>query len=310
MQSFRYFPASAVVLVSMLSLSACAAGADTAQTALAEPAFPPLAWPQACEDFDDWDKPAPPFALAGSDSYYVGTCGIAAVLIDSGDGLILIDSGTDAGADVVLANIAALGFDPADVKLVLTSHEHFDHIGGVAKIQQATGAAVVTSQAAAQVLTTGEVSPEDPQFGTIDGVKPARVDRIVADGDVVELGSKRLLAVATPGHTHGALSWAWQGCDEEGECRTFVYADSMSPISSDGYRFSDHPDYVAAYRAGIAREAALDCDVLVTPHPSASGMRDKLLAGDIASGMNCAQYAASITQRLDARLAEEQRPQS
>ncbi|RIV87222.1 subclass B3 metallo-beta-lactamase [Aurantiacibacter xanthus] len=301
-----------VGIASTLSLSACAAASepatDPAQTSRIDAAFPPSAWPQACEDWDEWDKPGPPFALASSDSFYVGTCGIAAILIDSGEGLILIDSGTDAGADVVLANIAALGFDPADVKLILTSHEHFDHIGGVAKIQQATGAELVTSQAAAEVFTSGEVSPEDPQFGTIDGVKPARVDRIVGNGDVVELGNKRLVATATPGHTHGALSWSWQGCDEDGKCRTIVYADSLSPVSSDSYRFSDHPDYLAAYREAIAREAALDCDVLVTPHPSASEMRDKLLAGGIASGMNCAQYAASITERLDARLAEEHRP--
>ena len=308
MQLLRFFTGMLAGLVSTLSLSSCAAASDPAQASSRDTAFPPSAWPQACEDFDDWDKPGPPFALAGSDSYYVGTCGIAAILIDSGDGLILIDSGTDAGADAVLANIAALGFDPADVKLILTSHEHFDHVGGVAKIQQATGARLVTSEAAAQVLTTGEVSPEDPQFGTIDGVKPARVDRIVGNGDVVELGNKRLIAITTPGHTHGALSWSWHGCNAEGQCRSFVYADSLSPVSSDSYRFSDHPDYLAAYRDAIAREAALDCDVLVTPHPSASEMRDKLLAGDIASGMNCAQYAASITTRLDARLAEEQPP--
>ncbi|OYX66352.1 MAG: hypothetical protein B7Y88_05585 [Sphingomonadales bacterium 32-64-17] len=312
MQLLRFFPGMLVGIVSTLSLSACAAAsepaADPAQNSRADVAFPPSAWPQACEDFDEWDKPGPPFALAGTDSYYVGTCGIAAILIDSGDGLILIDSGTDAGANVVLANIASLGFDPADVELILTSHEHFDHVGGVARIQQATGARLVTSEAAAEVFSSGEVSPDDPQFGTIDGVKPARVDRIVVDGDVVELGNKRLVAITTPGHTHGALSWSWQGCNAEGQCRSFVYADSLSPISADGYRFSDHPDYIAAYRAGIAREAALDCDVMVTPHPSASEMRDKLLAGDIASGMNCAQYAASITTRLDARLAEEQPP--
>ncbi|MEN7536107.1 metallo-beta-lactamase [Aurantiacibacter flavus] len=259
--------------MSTLSLSACAAGADPTQTSRADA---PSAWPQACEDWDEWDKPGPPFALAGTDSYYVGTCGIAAILIDSGDGLILIDSGdglilidsgTNEGADMVLANIAALGFDTAEVKLVLTSHEHFDHIGGMAKIQQATGAKLVTSQAAAEVLNTGEVSPEDPQFGTIDGVMPAKVGRIVGDGDVVELGDKRLVAIATPGHTHGALSWNWEGCDAEGQCRSFVYADSLSPVSSDSYGFSDHPDYVADLRKAIARAAPLACDVLVTPTP-------------------------------------------
>ena len=314
----RFFSDRLVAAVSTLTLSAmlaaCVPAAETLanddaarMTHIAEP-FAPSAWPQACEDFDEWDKPGPPFAIAGSKSYYVGTCGIAAILIDSGDGLILIDSGTNPGADVVLANIAALGFDPMNVKLILTSHEHFDHIGGVAKIPQATGAQLVTSAGAAEVFSSGEASSDDPQFGILDGVKPARVDRVVSNGDVVELGNKRLVAIDTPGHTHGALSWTWQDCDEEGTCRSFVYADSLSPISNESYRFSVHSDYLAAYRAGIARVAKLDCDVLLTPHPSASEMRDKLIAGEMTSGMNCAQYAASITTRLDARLAEEQPP--
>lgn len=306
MNFHRFSSKTAVVAVSTLSLSACA----PADANVREVAFAPSAWPQACEDFDEWDKPGPPFRIAGSDSYYVGTCGIAAVLIDSGDGLILIDSGTSGGADVVLANVAALGFDPADIKLILTSHEHFDHVGGIAKVQQASGAQLVTSAAAAKVFASGKPARDDPQFGILDDVTPARVNRVVSDGEVVELGAKRLVALATPGHTPGALSWQWQECGDQGQCRSFVYADSLSPVSSDSYRFSDHPDYVAAYRAGIARVAALDCDVLLTPHPSASAMRDKLLGEGIASGMNCAQYAASITARLDARLAEEHPAQS
>ena len=80
-----------------------------------------------------------------------------------------------------------------------------------------------------------------------------------------------LTAVATPGHTPGALTWHWGSCDG-GVCRQIVYADSLTPVSRDNYRFSDHPAYLAAYRASIAKVAALDCDILLTPHPSASNM--------------------------------------
>ncbi|GAA0277494.1 HARLDQ motif MBL-fold protein [Alteraurantiacibacter aestuarii] len=263
-------------------------------------------WTQQCEDWDDWDKPGPPFRIHGN-SYYVGTCGIGAILVTSDAGHILIDSGTDAGARVVAGNIQALGFALEDVKYILTSHEHFDHVGGIARLQALTGAQLITSAPAAEVFRSGEVALNDPQYGEIEGPARARVDRIVGGGDVVTLGPLSLTAIATPGHTHGALSWQLTARGGA-ETRQIVYADSLSPVSNDDYRFSDHPEYVQEYRDGLARLAAMsgrDCDILLTPHPSASGMRDKLLAGDLTASPTCAEYAASITTRLDARLAQE-----
>ncbi|HSG54820.1 MAG TPA: hypothetical protein VLA45_05145, partial [Paracoccaceae bacterium] len=173
--------------------------------------------------------------------------------------------------------------------------------------QAATGADVLTSPAAQPVLQTGMADLADPQFGMHEPMTPVPVVGVFGLGnhygyilDRVGLGM-----IETPGHTLGALTWTWESCDDTGDCKTIVYADSMSPVSSETYRFSDHPEYVAAYRAGIARVAELDCDILLTPHPSASEMRDKLLADDLTSGMNCRQYAASTTERLNERLAQE-----
>jgi metallo-beta-lactamase class B len=283
-----------------LLLSSCAT-ASAPQAAAPEFA----AWAAQCEDWDDWDKPGPPFRIQGN-SYYVGTCGIGAILVISNSGLMLIDSGTEAGAQVVLANVRALGFDPANIKILLTSHEHYDHVGGMAVLQQTTGAPLFTSQAALEVLRSGHSAESDPQYGMHPAMRPVADVTALAPGQEVRLLNDSLVlnSISTPGHTPGALSWQWESC-EGVDCRTIVYADSMSPISNDTYRFSDHPEYVAAYREGIARVAALDCDILLTPHPSASDMRDKLLVGDLASGTNCRDYAASITQRLDTRLAEE-----
>lgn len=289
-----------------LLLAACA---PTDADVLAPPASQ---WAAQCEDWDEWDKPGPPFRVHGN-TYYVGTCGIGAILITNDNGHVLIDSGTEAGAQIVLSNIRALGFDPADIVLSLVSHEHFDHVGGIALIQRVTGAPVVTGQAATEVLRTGVASPDDPQAGMHDPMAPVPVVQAASPGVVYfatagpleDLNSViAVIPIETPGHTPGALTWHWQSCGGA-DCRTIVYADSMTPVSNDTYRFSDHPDYLAAFRAGIARVAALDCDILLTPHPSASGMRDKLLSGDLASGMNCRDYAASITRRLDVRLAEE-----
>ncbi len=260
-------------------------------------------WTQACAEWDDWDKPGPPFKVHGN-TWYVGTCGITALLITGEDGHVLIDGGTAAGAAPIAANIEALGFSLADVKLLLHSHEHFDHVGGLAELQRRTGARLLASAAAAPVLASGRESAEDPQHGMHDPFPAARGDGEVVPGEPVRLGDLTLVPVATPGHTPGALSWQWQSC-EGSRCETLVYADSLSPISSDEYRFSDHPGYVADFRQGLVSLASLDCGILLTPHPSASDMRKRLLAGSLSAEPRCETYAQSIRARLDARLAEE-----
>jgi metallo-beta-lactamase class B len=133
----------------------------------------------------------------------------------------------------------------------------------------------------------------------------ARVDRVVKDGELVRLGNLQLTAIATPGHTPGALSWTWGSCDG-GVCRQIVYADSLSAISRDDYKFSAHPAYVAAFRAGIAKVAKADCEILLTPHPSASNMVERIGGKAPLVNVNaCRDYAAAKTKDLDARLAKE-----
>ncbi len=109
---------------------------------------------ERCKDWDDWDKPAPPVRIHGN-TYLVGTCGIASILITGDEGDILIDGGTEAGADLIAANIRELGFNVRDVRIMLHSHEHFDHVGGIARLQRLSGAQLVASRAAAEVLADG-----------------------------------------------------------------------------------------------------------------------------------------------------------
>ncbi|WP_199698710.1 subclass B3 metallo-beta-lactamase [Aurantiacibacter zhengii] len=287
-------PQPPVPSASMATLDAARAGADSG-----------TAWAQDCTDWDDWDKRARPFHVYG-DTYHVGTCGISAILIAGPAGHVLIDSGTRNGARVVLSNIRTLGFQPENLRAVLTSHEHFDHVGGLWWVHQNSGARILTSPQALPVLETGMAAANDPQYGMHDPMTPVpgRAVSAVTPGQAVEIAGLRFMPIATPGHTPGALTWQWESC-EAGECKTIVYADSLSAVSADNYRFSDHAEYVQAYRDGLARLAALDCDILLTPHPSASGMRDKLLASDWQSGANCASYAADRGARLDDRLARE-----
>jgi metallo-beta-lactamase class B len=157
------------------------------------------------------------------------------------------------------------------------------------------------------VLNTGAAGAEDPQAGLSAPFPAAHVDRLIQDGEMLRLGNVVLTAVATPGHTPGALTWHWGSCDG-GVCRQIVYADSLTPVSRDDYRFGDHPASLAAYRTSIAKVAALDCDILLTPHPSASDMVRRLGRAQVENGNACRDYAASLSKKLDERLAREAAP--
>ena len=263
---------------------------------------------KVCAEFDDWDKPTEPFKIHGN-TWYVGTCGIAAILVEGQQNHILIDTGTEKGARSVLTNIRKLGIDPSAIALLTHSHEHFDHIGGLSLIADMTLADVVSSYPAEAVISTGEDDPADPQYGMHDPMEPANVQLRVATGETIQTLAKgkidlTLTAIETPGHTPGALTWQWQSCDRAG-CKTIVYADSLSAISRDDYRFSDHPEYVADFRAGLERLRGLKCDILLTPHPSASDMLARARTGTMEAGMTCVQYADAKTKALDERLAKE-----
>ncbi|HET7317054.1 MAG TPA: subclass B3 metallo-beta-lactamase [Sphingomicrobium sp.] len=264
-------------------------------------------WASRCGDSQDFNKPAPPVRIHAN-TYLVGSCGISSILIVGDQGDILIDGGTEEDADLIADNIRALGYRPEDIRFILTSHEHYDHVGGIAKLQRLSGATVVTSAAAAKVISSGSPAADDPQFGTLKTFPPAQPGRIVRDGDEVRLGNLMVTAIATPGHTAGAMSWRWISCDG-GVCRTIVYADSLTPVSAPNYRFSDHPVVVAAFRASLAKIAASPCEILLTPHPDASDLPHRLALGKPLFDQDaCKNYAAGLTKQLDDRLAKEAAP--
>ena len=261
-------------------------------------------WAQTCEDWDLWDKPGPPFKLFGN-TYYVGTCGISSILITSSAGHVLIDSGTRLGARVVIENIKKLGFDPLDIKVLLHSHEHHDHVGGLDYIKTSTGARLFTSQGALGAISSGTPSQQDPQYGMLKVMEPVEVDGIIEEGQHVKLGMLELNPLVTPGHTPGALSWQWRSC-ELNKCAVFVYADSLSPVSSEVYRFSDFKNYLSAYRTSIEKISTLECDILIAPHPSAAKLRARIESQQSLIGKDgCGNYADHLNQRLARRLEKE-----
>jgi metallo-beta-lactamase class B len=290
-----------VAILAALALAGCMPQEAPAPVA---PAPTGKALATACAGRDGWSDPAPPAKIHGN-TYYVGTCGITALLIATPGGLVLIDGATAEAAPGILANIRALGFDPKDVRYLLASHEHLDHVGGLKALQDATGATIVARHAAVATLTSGEPEAIDPQRGAIPPFAGVKVARELKDGERLPIGDIGLTIHATPGHTPGSTSWTWRSC-EAGACRTIAYVDSLSAVSADDYRFSDHPDYVAMLRATFAKVPTLPCDLLITPHPSASNLFARL-AGDapLVDARACKTYAAGAAKRLDDRLAKE-----
>jgi metallo-beta-lactamase class B len=288
-----------------IALAALTAISPFVARAAEQGAVTPATLAKACEGKDEWADPAPP-ARIFANTWYVGTCGISAILVTGDKGHVLVDAGVTKAAPLVLANIRRAGFNPKDVRWIVASHEHFDHVGALAALQQATGAKVAALPAQKAALASGKPSADDPQFNGLDPMAPVRVDRVLKDGDTVTVGNLVLTAHATPVHAPGSTSWTWTSCAPKAGCRKIAYADSSSTISSDGYRFTDHPARVAAIRKGLPVMAALPCDVLLTPHPGQSDMMERFAGTKPLADKNaCPAYAKFAEGRLAQRLAKE-----
>jgi metallo-beta-lactamase class B len=286
----------------LLALTACAPVADPIPMSQVRTEGGALA--RACEGRDGWADAAPPARIFGN-TYYVGTCGIAVLLVTSPQGHVLIDGATEEAVPLILASIRALGFDPRDVRLIIGSHEHIDHMGGFAALKAATGAQLRVSEAARPVVESGQSMADDPQVGLLPAMTPVPVDGTIADGEVVEVGPLRLTAHMTPGHTSGGTSWTWRSC-EGPNCATFAYIDSLTAVSRDDYRFTDHPERVAPFRATFERVRRMPCDILVTPHPDFSSLFERMAGREpLIDRDACRRLVRAMSGRLDARLARE-----
>lgn len=265
--------------------------------------------PYVCDRCDDWNEPQEPFRVHGN-TWYVGTDGLSAFIVETGDGLILVDGGLPQSAALIDANIRALGFDPLDIKAILVSHGHFDHAGGVAALQRLSGANVFTSEAGEATLRSGRLGEDDPQFvaDSDEGSFPA-ISRVVAvgDGEFVSVGSVNVKAHYTPGHTSGSTTWSWESCALN-DCLDVVYADSLTAVSADGFSFSSSG---AADRMveSAGKIADLNCDILLSPHPFFFGMYDKLERRDdgnpFVNSLACTFYAETALDWLERRLEAE-----
>ncbi|MXO71585.1 subclass B3 metallo-beta-lactamase [Alteraurantiacibacter buctensis] len=299
-----------ITLCAALALASCAPAPAPSQSVAAQ-VVTPAQWVAACADApqgsDGWVKPAPPTRIYGN-TYMVGTCGITALLVVTDDGAVLLDTGMPEAAPLIAANIEKVGVRLADVKWLLSSHEHLDHVGATAELQRMTGALTAALEPARQPLQTGEPWPYDPQATIIPRFTGFAIDSVIQDGGSITLGDTTFVAHSNPVHTPGSTSWTWQSC-EGSRCQTMAYMDSLSTPAADDYRFTDHPDYVAGVRAAFAKAATVPCGVLITPHPEASNLAARLSgSAPLADPAGCAAYAARAEATFATRLAGEARP--
>jgi metallo-beta-lactamase class B len=269
--------------------------------------------PIDCPNCVAWNQPQRPFKVFGN-TYYVGTAELAAILIRTSDGLILLDAALPQSAPPIDASIAALGLKTAEIRLIVTSHAHYDHVGGVAALQRASRATVAASPSSADALRAGRPTPDDPQ-AAIPGNGFPRVAnvRVIADGETLTVGDTAITARFTPGHTPGSTTWAWRAC-EGARCLNVVYADSLNAVSADAFRFSGSasvPSRVDAFRRSIRTVQELPCDLLLTPHADFFDLETRLRrleAGDgdaFVDSTACRRYASAAAERLEQRIAAE-----
>lgn len=238
------------------------------------------AWRRSSEQ--GGQQPAEPFRIAGN-LWYVGANDVAAFLITGPDGHIVIDGGYPGTAPMILESIATLGFDIADVEVLLNSEPHFDHAGGLAELQRASGAQLWASPASAEVIAAGG---DDPDIilplrmlfwiGLL-GYDAPRVDHVFDDGDTIRVGPLAVTAHVTGGHTRGCTSYSFPVQDGERELLA-VSACSLVVLGATGYE-EQSADLERTFR--VLR--SLPADVWVTSHARLWGRYRKFMARDTAA---------------------------
>ena len=222
----------------------------------------------------DWTEPFPPFRIAGN-LYYVGSKGLANFLITTPQGNILINSDLEANVPLIQASIEKLGFKFTDTKILLISHAHFDHDAASATIKKMTSATYMVMDADVPVVETGGKS--DFAYGNRPDLlyPPAKVDRVLHDGDEVKLGGTVLVAHLTPGHTKGCTTWTLQ-VTEGGKSYDVVILGS--PNVNPGYKLVGNAAYLQIaedYERMWRVLKSLPCDIFLGAHGGYFGLEEK-----------------------------------
>jgi metallo-beta-lactamase class B len=206
---------------------------------------------------DTDSEPQAPFKIMGN-VYYVGANNIASILVATPQGHILIDTGTEKMAAVIFPNMVKLGFKPADIKLMLISHAHYDHMETMETIRRLTGATVAALEAEVPSLVSGH----DLSSNETWGAEPLQVGRVLKSGDDITLGGSTIKVIWTPGHTPGAAAY-FINTVEDGKPYQILFGGPPTPISGDPKYDTRPQDAFDSYKA----LRATNPDILITGHP-------------------------------------------
>jgi metallo-beta-lactamase class B len=259
---------------------------------------------------DTWTLRTKPFRIIDN-VHYVGTADLASYLITTSEGHILIDTGHERSAGAVMDGIRQLGFKVRDVRIILTTQAHFDHVGAHARLARETRARVLAAAEDAPLLREG--GKGDYHLGPNYYFPPVRVDDVIRDGQVITLGGISLTARLTPGHTKGTTTWTMMARDRNGRLRHVVFMGSTSV--NDGVRLVDNREYpmiASDYRKSFRVLKTLPCEVFLAAHASAFDGPAKAAAGRDGKGedafIDAEGCRASIerSERAFERLFEQQ----
>lgn len=267
--------------------TALIAGLLAAGAAVAAPTSPP-----------EWSAPTDPFRVADN-LYYVGTAGISAWLITTPEGHIVIDGAMPTSAPLIQSSIRQLGFQPKDVKILLNTHAHFDHTGGLADLKRDTSARLLANPSDRKALETGTYPGWEDMRGL--DFAPVKVDGDLKDGQPVRLGDAVLTPRFTPGHSPGCTTWTFQVRDRGRPlnvllyCSTSVAANRL--VSRD--RGPQYPGIVEDYRRSFTLLKTLKADVFLAPHAEQFGLgakRERLKSGSTNPFVDPGELARRVAE--------------
>lgn len=229
---------------------------------------------------DNWSRPFPGFQIIGN-LYGVGSYDLSVFLITTDEGHILINTGLEESTELIRSNMDSLGFDLADVRILLTQQAHWDHTAALAEIKALTGAEMWATRKDARVLEDGGFS--DPHFGGRQSFDPVTVDKILSEGDVIELGDVSLTVHEHPGHTEGSSSYSMI-INEAGRDYRVLIAN-MGTINP-GKQLVVDPTYAGVsddFAKTYSSQKAMEVDVWVAAHGSQYNLHDKYRPGQAYS---------------------------
>jgi len=261
------------------------------------------------DDNSNWVKPIKPYRVVGN-IYYVGSEGLSAWLITSSEGHVLLDSGPSAdGAKLIERSIQQLGFQLADVKILINTHAHFDHAGGLAQLKADTGAKVWASRLDEPALQQGHHIGDNSNGPT--PFPAVKVDKSFGDGQKLKLGETALVAHLTPGHTLGCTTWT-TAVVEKGRPLNVTFPCSLSVAGNVLVGNKSHRSIVADYRSSFVKMRAIPTDVMLPSHEEQGDLlakRQKLLRGDpnaFIDPTELARFVDGYETRFNQELARQQ----